>query len=133
MTTAVICLALNIYHEARGESLTGQHAVAQVTWNRAKHQEENVCRVVASPHQFSWTSDKLGRSGGKLTLLDAGKPKDKKSWEMAQHIAKITVMNYVPDFTRGATFYHANHVSPVWNKKLRLVSVIGAHRFYKFA
>ena len=32
---ALLCLALNIYHEARGEPLKGQIAVASVTMNRA--------------------------------------------------------------------------------------------------
>lgn len=32
------CLALNIYHEARSESLAGQYAVADVTVNRVRDQ-----------------------------------------------------------------------------------------------
>ena len=30
----LMCLARNIYHEARGEPITGQYAVAEVTMNR---------------------------------------------------------------------------------------------------
>ena len=32
------CLALNIYHEARGEPIVGQEAVAYVTINRMHHE-----------------------------------------------------------------------------------------------
>ena len=51
------CLAMNIYHEARGERMEGQIAVAQVTLNRAAHEEwpSTICDVVYQPKQFSWT------------------------------------------------------------------------------
>ena len=51
------CLALNIYHEARSESMEGQIAVAQVTLNRVAHSEwpSTICEVVSEPKQFSWT------------------------------------------------------------------------------
>ncbi|HIE75488.1 MAG TPA: cell wall hydrolase, partial [Gammaproteobacteria bacterium] len=51
------CLALNIYHEARGESHDGQVAVAAVTLNRMQSASypDTVCGVVWQPHQFSWT------------------------------------------------------------------------------
>ena len=42
------CLAENIYHEARGEPLAGQYAVAEVTMNRVRSREfpNSVCAVV---------------------------------------------------------------------------------------
>jgi len=126
-------MALNIYHEARGESLTGQHAVAQVTWNRAEHDPEKVCSVVFKQYQFSWTAGNFKRKGDKYILPKGVEPNDKQSWTMAGNIAKLTLMNAIPDFTKGAMFYHTNRVNPTWNRKLVLVSVIGAHRFYKFA
>lgn len=51
------CLAVNIYHEARGEPEIGQMMVAFVTMNRVNdHRFPNdVCSVVYQPHQFSWT------------------------------------------------------------------------------
>ena len=51
------CLAMNIYHEARGERWEGQIAVAHVTMNRVAHDEwpNNVCDVVYQKKQFSWT------------------------------------------------------------------------------
>lgn len=47
----LVCLALNIYFEARGENPDAQLAVAEVTLNRG-----SPCKVVAEPHQFSWTT-----------------------------------------------------------------------------
>jgi hypothetical protein len=42
------CLTKNIYHEARGEPVDGQYAVAEVTMNRvaSKHYPNTVCDVV---------------------------------------------------------------------------------------
>ena len=42
------CLALNNYFEARGESTTGQRAVANVVLNRVKHKgfPDTICAVV---------------------------------------------------------------------------------------
>ena len=42
------CLALNVYHEARNQTIDGQYAVAHVTMNRvasSKH-ADNICDVV---------------------------------------------------------------------------------------
>ena len=51
------CMTANIYHEARGESLKGQYAVAHVVMNRVHHEQfpNSVCEVVFQPKQFSWT------------------------------------------------------------------------------
>ncbi|NIO43392.1 MAG: hypothetical protein GTO41_26515, partial [Burkholderiales bacterium] len=42
------CLALNVYHEARGEPMAGQYAVAEVTMNRvaSRRYPNTVCKVV---------------------------------------------------------------------------------------
>ena len=55
------CLAMNIYHEARGEPVKGKLAVAAVTMNRvkAKYYPDTVCEVVWQRKQFSWTGLKL--------------------------------------------------------------------------
>lgn len=63
----VTCLALNIYYEARGEPLSGQQAVAEVTMNRVASPRfpNTVCEVVYEKRwdrlrkryvgAFSWT------------------------------------------------------------------------------
>ena len=45
---ALMCMALNIYHEARNESTMGQLAVGQVVMNRVYDDRfpDNVCDVV---------------------------------------------------------------------------------------
>lgn len=130
LTTAALCMALNIYHEARGEDLTGQHAVAQVTMNRAGRDPNKVCNVVTEKKQFSWTNRLVRREKGRPTLVAAGTPKDKAAWTTAQNIASVTLKGWVPDFTHGAIAFHTTAVKPFWRKSFKLVAVIGNHKFY---
>ncbi len=57
---AIECLSKNIYHEARGENVDGQLAVALITLARTLEfgYPKTVCGVVYQPKQFSWTFDR---------------------------------------------------------------------------
>lgn len=131
ITTALMCLSLNLYHEARGEPVMGQYAVALVTMNRAKEEEE-VCKTVFKKHQFSWTSA-VTKSKGGWYIPNHMKPTDQTAWMYATKIAQATLEGRMQDFTRGADHYHANYVRPSWASKMKLVKEIGAHRFYASA
>lgn len=130
------CLALNIYHEARGSSYADQIAVADVVLNRVQDRRypNTVCDVIKQGKknsngtmkrhacQFSWYCD-----GKKDT------PLDKDSWVKAQEIAyKIYVFEDFRGITEGATHYHAEYVSPNWIRSLKLVGTIGSHVYYKW-
>lgn len=128
--TAVLCLALNVYHEARGETLPGQYAVAIVTFNRAKKQESKVCAQVFKPKQFSWTIGKVSKVKGGWKVANSMKPRDAKAWLVALDVARHTLKGDLPDFTGGATHYHTKAVSPHWAKKAKPVTTIGQHVFY---
>ncbi|MCL2874697.1 MAG: cell wall hydrolase [Betaproteobacteria bacterium] len=131
LTTAMLCMALNIYHESRGEPLGGQHAVAQVTFNRAGRDPDRVCEEVFKPKQFSWANKLTAAKGVERERLALHyMPKDKKAWNVARGIAYHTINGNVADFTNGAKFYHANTVRPVWRHEFKLVAVIGNHFFY---
>ena len=116
-TIAVTCLALNIYHEARGEPIKGMQAVALVTLNRSIVTNKPICEVVHSPKQFSWTMYKP-------------KASDPVAYKLAEKIAIDTLTGKVSDFTAGATFYHSVSVSPSWRNKFILRQKIGRHYFY---
>lgn len=131
--TAILCLALNVYHEARGEPLNGQHAVAQVTMNRASRDPSKVCEVVFEPYQFSWANS-LTTAGPRerQKLAHRFLPKETEAWRMAKNIARVTVGGWIPDFTNGATHYHANYIANPYSArhKQRVLS-IGKHHFYR--
>jgi len=115
------CMALNIYHEARGERVEGQIAVAHVTMNRVNHENwpDTICDVVYQSKQFSWTH-----------MIKDHTPNEKRAWKEAQVIARDVMIGNTEDPTKGAEFYHANYVNPWWAKSYTLTKVIGNHLFY---
>lgn len=120
VATALLCLALNVYYEARGESYVGKEAVAHVVMNRLKAPEypDTVCEVVYQPGQFSWIAMKLKKPQG-------------PAWEDAQHIAQKVLDGESRDPTLGATHFHNTKLPYTWNKKYTRTKVIGLHAFYK--
>jgi spore germination cell wall hydrolase CwlJ-like protein len=114
------CLAENVYHEARGEPLAGQYAVAEVTMNRVRSREfpDSVCAVVYQPGAFSWTagSDPRAPSG--------------YEWQRAQAIAGSVYDNSEAPLVAGALYYHTTQVSPDWAPTRTHVTRIGRHLFY---
>lgn len=116
------CLALNIYHEARGESVMGQIAVAHVTLNRVADRRwpSTICEVVYQPKQFSWTH-----------MVKDHTPKIGFNWTLAQNLAQAVIRGVDEDNTDGAVYYHADYVNPVWNRNLTITNIYGAHIFYK--
>lgn len=125
---SILCLALNVFKEARGESIIGQQAVALVTLNRVKQDGLNgdVCATVFAPAQFSWTTTDT-RNG----VLLPGKRPDRNSseWKRAHAVAIEAIT--MRDFTGGATFYHERSIKPYWVKEVRRVGRWGNHVFYK--
>lgn len=114
------CLAKNIYHEARGEPLAGQIAVAQVTLNRVRSNEfqSSICSVVYANKQFSWTNKQPKK------ILDS------KAWKNSLAIAEsvLTKQSSLPNFK--ALYFHTKQVNPKWNRKKQVVAKIGNHIFY---
>ena len=125
--SALVCLALNIYHEARDQSTAGQLAVAQVTVNRvdSKHYPDTVCDVVYQKGKsicaFSWTCD-----GASDT------PHEDKAWQKSMMLAGMMLdEDNTIDVVNGATHYHTKEVNPYWADSLRVVKQVGDHIFYK--
>jgi len=119
--TDLNCLAQNIYHEARGEPIEGQIAVALVVTNRVISGlfQNTICGVVYAKEQFSWTQDST------KTIVDA------KAFKVAKEIAAgvLDQSIHLPDFT--ALYFHNKTVRPQWRKTKLLVAQIGNHVFYK--
>jgi len=145
------CLALNVYHEARNESLSGKMAVMLVTMNRVTDERfpGTICQVVhQGKHyyhktlkkkiprkdrcQFSWYCD--GKSD-KIPNMP-----NNQTWQNAEFVAKAMLLQYnMTDdgdyfgITCGATHYHANYVVPNWieDRGMDRIKQVGSHIFYK--
>lgn len=118
------CMALNIYHEARGEPIRGQIAVAQVTLNRVEldHYPDTICGVVWQRRQFSWTHDGL-----------SDVPREHEAWIRSQAVAQMVMEGWGEDtdITHGADHYHAHWVTPGWADPSKATVEIGVHTFYR--
>jgi spore germination cell wall hydrolase CwlJ-like protein len=127
-----MCLALNIYHEARGEVIQGQYAVAQVTMRRADYNKQHVCREVFRPYQFSWTIGTVVKTKNGWKIAESHIPHDRVAWNRAVTVAKSALlMVKVPDYSLGATHYHTRDVKPRWSRQMTRVATIGNHHFYR--
>ena len=119
------CVAIAIYHEARGEPLDGQLAVAEVIMNRAAsgRYPASWCAVVKQPWQFSFVNPRTGRMPG-VNRASA-------SWSYAVALTRIAVGNLADALPSDVLWYHADYVAPSWGRRLAKVDKIGAHIFYR--
>jgi len=129
--TAILCLALNVYHEARGEPLKGQKAVAQVTMNRAGGNPARVCEEVFRPHQFSWANPLTLNPAQRKAHADKFMPRDARAWERAKDVARKAIAGTMRNPVGNANHYHAVYVSPRWAPRMRVIARIGGHVFYE--
>jgi len=122
------CLSEAIYYEARGESIEGQIAVAEVIMNRvdSRHYPDSVCGVVKQGEnrrnscQFSYRCD--------------GEPErmsEDKAARRARDVAVLLMKGERRDLTESATHYHATYVNPYWAKTLTRTATHGTHVFYR--
>ena len=136
--TALMCLALNTYHEAKNQSMVGQVATAQVVMNRVADSRypNTVCEVVKQGPKYKG-SDVPVRHKCQFSWFCDGKSdeprKDSKEWRMAQEYARIVLSGrIVLDVTEGATHYHATYVKPSWARTKTRTTRIESHIFYRW-
>lgn len=131
------CLATAIYYEARGETVSGQKAVAMVIFNRSRSPAypPSICGVVfqnarwRNRCQFSFACTGI-------SLV----PKNAEAWQLAFRIAKAryscapecnnyTLVDKTNYLAVDATHYYANYVSPKWAEQMHRHGQIGRHIF----
>ncbi len=122
------CLARAIYFEARGESIKGQFAVAEVILNRVDSPlyPDDICRVVhqggSRGCQFSFTCDGF-----------SDRIREKDAFETAGRIARLMLDGAPRLLTDGATHFHTRQVRPGWAHRMPRTASIGQHLFYRAA
>jgi spore germination cell wall hydrolase CwlJ-like protein len=148
----VRCLAENIYHEARNQGTAGWLAVASVTLNRVTDDRfpDTICGVV-----FQAETKESWKTKSKKDIPDAERifypvrHRCQFSWycdgksDDINHISIfLEIMTFTKfiltsqimmfDITDGATFYHADYVTPSWAKSKTKTIEIGDHIFYRW-
>ncbi|GAA6149916.1 Cell Wall Hydrolase [Pseudooceanicola nitratireducens] len=122
------CLAEALYFEARGESIKGQFAVAEVILNRVDSPSfpNSICGVVNQGTgrkyacQFTYTCD------GHPEVIS-----EKGAYATVSKIAAIMTKGAARPLTDGATYYHTRAVAPSWSRKFARTASIGVHHFYR--
>jgi len=124
------CMTQALYFEARGETVTGQFAVAEVIMNRVKSARfpDTVCGVV---HQGSGK-----RYECQFTFWCDGRAEvfaNQNAYEEVGKVAKLVLSGIDLNLTGGATYYHTRSVKPTWSKVFLRTATIGYHHFYRRA
>lgn len=137
LAEAVLIMTMNIYHESRGESLAGQHAVADTVITRVHDARwpDSVEEVVLQSKQFSWVREKKVKNVFDLMALQDAILHSKKttardiaSYRQAEKIARRTLQaGYKPRYK--FTHFHATRIHPYWARYKGVW--IGNHIFYR--
>ncbi len=122
------CLAEALYFEARGESVRGQFAVAEVILNRVDSADfpDTVCGVVNQGTgrkyqcQFTYTCD-----GHQEVIAEPN------AYKRMGKIAALMMTEAPRQLTDGATHYHTKAVNPRWARVFPRTATIGVHHFYR--
>ncbi len=122
------CLAEALYFEARGETVKGQFAVAEVILNRVKSERfpGSACGVINQGTgkkyqcQFTYTCD-----GHKEVIAEP------RAYDRVSKVALFALNGEAPDLTEGATHYHTTAVKPRWSRVYTKTAAIGDHIFYR--
>ena len=141
--TQAMCLADNVYFEARNQGTAGWSAVISVTLNRVKDKRfpNTVCEVVKQgPTRESWKKNGTYypiRNRCQFSWFCDGKsdePKEPTTYKRLLDLALVLVYDdiQIVDFTEGATHYHADYVYPEWRKSKTKTVEIADHIFYRW-
>ncbi len=122
------CLTEALYFEARGETLQGMFAVAEVILNRRDSGDypRSVCGVVNQGTgaqyacQFTYTCDGISDA-----VHEQG------AWNTVGRVAAVMLDGAPRDLTGGATHYHTRAVNPSWARRFPRTAAIGSHLFYR--
>jgi spore germination cell wall hydrolase CwlJ-like protein len=122
------CLSEALYFEARGETVKGQFAVAEVILNRVASDRypDSVCGVINQGTgrkyqcQFTFTCD-----GRKEVISERG------AYARVAKVARAAMDGLDVELTDGATHYHTTAVRPSWARRFHQTARIGVHLFYR--
>jgi len=120
-STELDCLADAVFHEANGEPLAGQLAVAQVILNRVASGRfaDTVCGVIRQPGQFTFARAGHG----------AAAHHGSAAFKTAMAVAQVAMNDAWQQAAPRALYFHARRLQPGW--RLTKVAAIGNHVFYR--
>ena len=126
----LICVARNVYHEARGRSHQNQLAVAWVTRNRHLITGRSLCEVVFESRMISGSARRIAQFS--WTTKTHTRAMERAAWDQAQLIAwQVVHRSDSRDITHGATHFFERGTNPAWSRHSSARQVIDAHVFVR--
>ena len=144
------CLAVNAYHEARGESFDEKIATSQVVMNRvdSTRYPHTICEVITQgPIKESWKPRKdptldqheriyyPARNRCQFSWYCDGRSDDVNNldgWEDSVIAAYIVYMGFGEDKVNGATHYYAHEkTNPNWAGQMVVTAKMDGHTYLK--
>ena len=140
----MVCHAVNLFFEARGESLLGQWWVLDVVTNRVNNPifPDTICNVVRYPAQFTWyTKHKkdmpldVSQWNNYILKLYGSNKTEMVSWRRSYAMALDHFYNSVHDLTDGAMWYMTPEALYEWRGgklfwNTQIVALVGNHIFF---
>ncbi len=126
------CLATALYFEARGESIEGQFAVAEVILNRVDSPAypDTICNVVYQGARAA----RANGGGCQFSFACDGRPetiRERRAYDRVAKIARLMKDGAPRVLTQGATHFHTRAVNPRWSRQFPRTAEIGGHLFYR--
>lgn len=118
LSTSLLCLAMTIYMESRGEPENGQVAVGYTVINRVEHNRSTKVCTVANSKEYTWNKK--------------AKVKDFEAFKKCKELAARILTKSIKDPTYGATHFHHKRIKPEWRKQMIKTLAVGHHIFYKY-
>tara|TARA_R110000765_G_scaffold253720_1_gene354738 strand:- start:38 stop:553 length:516 start_codon:yes stop_codon:yes gene_type:complete len=137
----VFCVAINAYHEARGEDFNELLAVSQVVMNRVDDPSypDTACEVIMQgPTRPSWSDPEVlvpRKYACQFTWWCDGrsdKVHDAAAWRDCTIAAYLVYIGAVSNQVGDATHYFAHEkVIPKWAASMHVVTVFNGHTYLR--
>ena len=122
------CMTEALYFEARGESVEGMFAVAEVILNRAEspYWPDTVCGVVRQGTGEKWQCQFSYYCDGIDEVYS-----EPRAHQRVGKVARAMLDGADRPLTGGADHYHTKAVAPYWAEVFARTTTIGEHHFYR--
>lgn len=130
ISSALLCLSLAIFHEARSESIEDQIGVAAVVINRSKEEDsKGVCDEVYKPSAFSWTSQKSKRKVSEKSIKNE---LERKAFLQAKQIAHLYLQGKLKNPIGSRLYFNSRKLGKRYktSNKPIILSSSSNHIFY---
>lgn len=127
--SSTICMAIMLYHEARGTTIQEQIQIAQVAQNRSMVQNKQVCNIVLDGNQFNWSKNYKPKYKFKSSddMLKYYNITDGNSWITALGVSSMSKLH-----TTQAYYYHDNSICSFNKNMMAKIVVVNKTKNFTF-